>query len=108
MNAQDKQVFIQRKAIENQNDPTDERIYWSRHAITEAVKDNLTRQDVEAALVEAELIENYPVVHRPLPDCLVLCFLSDKRPFHAVVAIDVENARIFMITVYLPANFSFP
>lgn len=91
-------------ASENQSDFAGEKIYWSRHAITEAVKDGLTRQDVESILVDAELIEDYPTTHRPLPDCLVLGFLSGNRPLHAVVAVDSMKERIFIVTVYIPTE----
>ncbi len=104
MISEDKQNFIQEMAVANEYDLEGERIYWSRHAITEAVNDSLTRQEVEAALTAAEIIEDYPVKRRPLPDCLVLTFLPDERPLHAVVAIDQEKERIFIVTVYLPSK----
>jgi hypothetical protein len=104
MHSQNKQDFIRQNAVENQSDLSGKKVYWSRHAITEAVKDNLTRQAVEAALANAELIEDYPATHRPLPDCLVLGFLPEKQPLHAVIAIDTTNERIFIITVYIPTK----
>jgi len=104
MHAQNKRDFIRQKAIENQSNLTGEKIYWSRHAITEAVKDNLTRQEVETALTNAELIENYPTAHRPLPDCLILGFLPNKKPLHAVIALDSANERVFIVTVYIPTK----
>jgi hypothetical protein len=104
MDDAEKEVFIRQKAIENRHDLEGLKIYWSRHAITEAVQDSLTRLDVEAALESGEVIEDYPAGHRPLPDCLVLGFLTDGRPLHAVVAIDIVTDRIFIVTVYLPAE----
>lgn len=53
---------------------------------------------------ECDLIEDYPVLHRPLPDCLVLAWLMPGEPVHAVVAIDLERDRIFMVTVYKPSE----
>ncbi len=47
MMAQKKQDFIRQKAIANRSDLEGRHVYWSRHAITEAVKDNLTRSEVE-------------------------------------------------------------
>ena len=98
-----KQIFIQQKAHENRSDPQGAKVYWSRHAIAEMVNDGLVRVDVEVALENCEVIEDYPMGHRPLPDCLVLGTLPDNRPVHAVVAIDETNDRIFMVTVYLPS-----
>jgi hypothetical protein len=99
----DKQRFIQQKARENQADPQGIKVRWSQHATAELVNDDLTRADVEAALIFCEVVEEYPEWHRPLPDCLVLGSLLDGRPIHAVVALDEANDRIFMVTVYLPS-----
>ena len=41
-------------------------------------------------------------VHRPLPDCLMVGWLSGGQPLHAVIAIDDINDRLFMVTVYKP------
>jgi len=104
MNRIEKQTFIHQKAIENQNNPNGEKIYWSRHAIVELVKDGLARTDIEAALITCEIIEDYPTAHRPLPDCLVLGTLTQDQPVHAVIAIDKTQDRLFVITVYLPSE----
>jgi hypothetical protein len=37
-----------------------------------------------------------------LPDCLVLEFVNNE-PVHAVIAIDIDFDRIFIVTVYRPA-----
>ena len=60
-----KEQFIRRKAAENQADPEGAQIYWSRHAIAEMVKDDLTRSEIEQALQQSEIIEDYPTGHRP-------------------------------------------
>jgi hypothetical protein len=77
-------------------------VLWSRHAITRLATSALSRSNVEAGLVDCEVIEDYPEAHRPLPDCLVLAMLDDRSPVHAVVAIDEPNERIFLVTVYRP------
>ena len=88
MQLHEKQAFIRAKAAENRTDPSGARVFWSRHAIGEAIKESLTRVQVERALELAEIIEDYPVTHRVLPDCLTLAWLPGKRPLHAVVAVD--------------------
>ena len=40
---------------------------------------------------------------RPLPSCLVLGFIADE-PIHAVLAIDKDFDRIFIITIYRPSR----
>ena len=66
------------------------------------VIENLSRQEVEQAMTSCEIIEDYPIQMRPLPDCLVLGWLGERQPIHAVVAIDEPNDRIFVVTVYRP------
>ncbi len=97
-----KQDFIHEKARQNADDPEGARILWSRHAIVELANEHWAREAVEKSLVEAELIEDYPTQHRPLPDCLVLSQLSSDEPLHAVVAVDEANDRLFIVTVYKP------
>jgi hypothetical protein len=104
MNDLDKRRFIRQKATQNRNDPQGAKVYWSRHAIAELIKDDLSRSGVELALETCEVVEDYPTGHRPLPDCLVLAQLSEAEPVHAVIAIDEARDRIFVITVYLPSN----
>lgn len=62
----------------------------------------LARAGVEAALVDGQLIEDYPDLHRPLPDCLVLARLQAGDPLHVVVALDEPNERLFIVTLYRP------
>jgi hypothetical protein len=103
MDAKAKQAFIQLKALKNQGDPEGNRILWSRHAIAELVGDELDRIQVEEALKASEVIEDYALLHRPPPDCLVLGWLPDEEPVHAVIAIDKAKDRLFVITVYKPS-----
>jgi stalled ribosome alternative rescue factor ArfA len=72
MDAKAKESFIREKARQNEQDFYGARVVWSRHATIELVADNLTRRRVEQALQTCEIIEDYPPLHRPLPDCLVL------------------------------------
>jgi hypothetical protein len=102
MKTEAKQSFIREKALQNAQDPQHTRVLWSRHAITELVADDLTRCQVEWALLRCELIEDYRTLHRPLPDCLVLGWLTSEQPIHAVIAVDTERDRILVVTVYRP------
>ena len=104
MDAEAKQSFIREKVLQNEGDPKGTKVVWSRHAVTELVADDLTRHQVEQALQECELIEDYLTLHRPLPGCLVLGWVSLGEPLHAVVAVDLQRDRIFMVTVYRPSR----
>ncbi|GEM_PF-499862 len=98
-----KQAFIRLRAQENQADPLGTKILWSRHAIAELVNEELVRAQVEHSLKGSELIEDYPPLHRALPDCLVLGWLASGEPIHSVVAIDQPKKRLLIVTVYRPS-----
>jgi hypothetical protein len=104
MDTFEKEQFIRRMAAANKNDPSSAKVYWSRHAIAELLHDNLTRAEVEDALQQGQIIEDYPTGHRPLPDCLVLAMRSETHPLHVVIAVDMAKERIFVITVYIPTT----
>lgn len=98
-----KQAFIRRKAQENRTDPEGVGIRWTRHAIAELANEGWGRQTVELGLIASKVIEDYPIVHRPLPDCLVLGLLASGEPFHAVLAIDSDRDILVVVTVYRPS-----
>jgi hypothetical protein len=97
-----RQTFIRQKAKENRPDPAGQKILWSRHTIAKLIVEGLSRREIEQALASCEVIEAYPARTRPLPDCLVLGWLAEGQPVHAVIAIDEMNDRVFVITVYRP------
>ena len=100
-----KQQIIRQIAQENGGDPEGAKILWSRHAITELVNEDWEREAVEQGLQTCEVVEDYPQIHRRLPDCLVLSWLSSQEPFHAVVALDESQDRLLIVTVYSPSNW---
>jgi hypothetical protein len=103
MLTQEKQAFIGRIASRNAADDQGRAILWSRHAITELINEGWSRRMVEDALCQTLVIEDYPTLNRPLPDCLVLAWSEQGVPIHAVIAIDQENERLFVVTVYQPS-----
>lgn len=102
MKTEEKEAFIKEKAVENISSPTKEKVLWSRHAISKLQSEDLSRKEVESALSNCEVIEDYPWLTRRLPDCLLLAFGSNGRPIHYVVALDEPNDRIFIVTIYRP------
>jgi hypothetical protein len=104
MDSEKKHAFIRRIAQENQTDLEGAKIVWSRHAITELALEGWNRRQVEEALLDSKVIENYPALHRPLPDCLALAWIKSIIPIHAVVALDQNRDRILIITVYRPSE----
>ena len=99
-----KQQLVRQIALDSTSTSDGGKILWSRHAVAALVDDGLERRDVELALQQCHVIEDYPVAHRPLPDCLVLAFIPPRVPIHAVIAIDELNDRIFIVTVYMPTD----
>ena len=104
MDTHNKGEFILWKARQNKADPEGAKILWSRHGIVELVNEGWSRVAVEEGLQNCEIIEDYPTTHRPLSDCLVLGWLASEEPFHAVVAVDDTNDRLFIVTVYSPTT----
>jgi len=104
MGGDEKQAFVRAKALASRLAPEQRLVIWSAHAVAELVADRLVRVDVEAALEGAVIIEDYPTVTRPLPDCLVLGHLGSGAPIHAVVALDIELDRVVIVTAYRPGG----
>lgn len=102
-NMSSKQDAIWRIALESQSDLDGQKILWSRHGIAELVNEGWTRAELEHGLVTCEIIEDYPALTRPLPDCLVMGLLTRGAVFHAVIAIDAPTDRLFIVTVYKPS-----
>lgn len=104
MDSEFKQPFIQRVAEENRSNLEGTKILWSRHAVAELAVEGWNRRQVESALLNSDVIEDYPALHRPLPDCLILAWVTSTTPIHVVVAIDEELDRILVVTVYQPSE----
>lgn len=96
MDALKKQAFIRQKATQRQ-------VKWSRHALSELASEPVSVSEVEIALRQAEVIEDYPHLHRYLPDCLVLAFTLPNQPIHCVIALNEPQDYILIVTVYQPS-----
>jgi len=92
-----KQTFIRQKA-------TERKIKWSRHALSKLASRSISAGDVELALQKAEIIEDYPHLHRHLPDCLVLGFTPEVKPVHCVIAVNEPQDYILIVTTYQPTG----
>jgi len=101
MNKLKKLLFIRQKACEHIV-AVNEKILWSFHAVQKLRIEELRKLQVEDALKNCVLVEDYHLVGRPLPDCLVLGFTNEK-PVHVVVALDEDFDRILIVTVYRPS-----
>jgi len=66
MKTEEKEAFIRKKAVENVSDPTKGKILWFGHAISKLQSESLQRKEVESALSNCEVIEDYPWLTRRL------------------------------------------
>ena len=74
----------------------------SKHAEREREADRISIRELETALVDCEIIEDYPEDPRG-PSFLVLGF-SEDRPIHAVGALRTDPDELLLITVYDPSK----
>lgn len=78
------------------------RYEFSKHAERERQADMIPTWELEEALGNCEIIEDYPDDPRG-PSCLVLGF-SGHRPLHAVCSVKRDPEELFLITVYDPSR----
>jgi hypothetical protein len=78
------------------------RYEFSKHAEREREADMILIMELEEALKNSTIIEDYPDDPRG-PSCLVLGF-SGQRPVHAVCALRRDPEELFLITVYDPSK----
>ena len=71
---------------------------FSKHAERERELDMIYVRELEKALRDCEIIENYPDDLRGA-SCLVLGFCGPK-PIHAVCAIKSDPEELLLVTVY--------
>ncbi|SMB99058.1 protein of unknown function [Thermanaeromonas toyohensis ToBE] len=70
------------------------------HARARAGQRKIKDEEVVYALVNGEILENYPDDPRG-PSALILGYTEDKRPLHVVCAFD-PSGTLLIITVYEP------
>jgi hypothetical protein len=78
------------------------RYTFSKHAEREREADMIAMRELEEALANCQIIEDYPEDPRG-PSCLVLGF-SGQRPVHAVCSLKRDPEELFLITVYDPSR----
>ena len=78
-------------------------IAFKRHSAIRMWERGIRADEVKEALINGEIIEDYPE-DRPLPSCLVLGYTEKRKPIHVVIAIDMDDWIIWVITVYSPSD----
>ena len=72
----------------------------SLHADAERLVDAITMEELEAALAECEVLEDYPDDQRG-HSCLVFGRMPDEKAVHAVCGL-TRQGTLVVITVYRP------
>jgi len=73
---------------------------WTNHVLIRLIQREITTDDVENALLNGEIIEQYPN-DKPHPSCLVLGTALTNRQIHVVCGLG-EN-ELWLITAYYPS-----
>jgi hypothetical protein len=76
-------------------------IFFKKHALIRIIERKISIKEIEEALLRCTIIETN-VEEKPLPSYLVLRYTQNKRPLHALVALDKNERYIWIITVYEP------
>ena len=76
------------------------KVIFSRHAISQMFDRGISVDDVEKTIAHGEIIEEYPR-DMPYPSRHLLLKLVD-RPIHAVVAENIHEQEVIVITAYEP------
>ncbi len=76
-------------------------IVYRLHASKRMFEREISDDDVEYLLKNGEIIERYDDDY-PLPSLLLNGFSMNKRPLHLVVAVNREEKRLVIVTVYEP------
>ncbi len=74
---------------------------FSSHAVQRMFERKIDKDSVVSAIRNGEIIAEYPD-DLPYPSFLILYFVKD-RPLHIVVALDSDEKKCYIITVYIPS-----
>lgn len=76
-------------------------IIYRLHASKRMFEREISDDDVGYMLKNGEVIERYDDDY-PLPSLLLNGFTKNKRPLHLVVALNRDEKRLIIVTVYEP------
>ena len=79
----------------------EENYEWRKHTLIRLDERNISQEDILKVVLNGEVIEDYPG-NKPFPSCLMLGMVSGK-PYHVVVALDIESPMVYIITAYEPS-----
>ena len=71
------------------------------HATQRMFQRKISHGDLLAVLTTGTVIEQYPE-DAPFPSLLVCGLTESKRPLHVVIALNMDDKTLFVITTYEP------
>lgn len=79
----------------------DKKIMWTNHVVVRLLQRNIAQEDVESAILNGEIIEEYENDY-PYPSCLVYGINLKNEVLHIVCGIN--KTKLWIITAYYPDN----
>lgn len=76
-----------------------EKYRFTIHALERRIERNISKNEIEDAILNGEIIEDYPR-DKYLPSCLILGYTKLSRPLH----IQVSCNPVWIITCYDPSE----
>ena len=77
------------------------KIRWTNHCIVRLFQRNISQEDIENALLNGEIIEEYEN-HYPYPSSLVYGIDLNNKVLHVVCG--TSETELWVITAYYPDN----
>lgn len=77
------------------------KIRWTNHIMVRLLQRNISQEDIEKALLNGEIIEEYENDY-PYPSCLVYGINLTNEIIHIVCGLN--KAELWIITAYYPDN----
>ena len=78
-----------------------EKIRWTNHCVVRLLQRNISQEDIENALLNGEIIEEYENDY-PYPSCLVYGINLNNKVLHIVCG--ANKTELWVITAYYPDN----
>ena len=79
----------------------DGKIRWTNHVIVRLFQRNISQEDIESAILNGEIIEEYENDY-PYPSCLVYGMTLKDKILHIVCGLN--EIELWIITAYYPDN----
>ncbi len=81
----------------------EDKIRWTNHAIIRLFQRNITQEDIQSAILNGEIIEEYENDY-PYASCLVYGINIENKVLHIVCG--MNESELWIITAYYPDNVS--